>query len=215
MFRDESTKVMQKAQAQWQSETWESSSSSPVSSSSPDSTRSQQPIPEPTVPPPAAVTASKSRRRTAGRGLTLEIGPTAVDKAIRFYVERYVIGLPDEPRAGHELQGVKWVHSPRMRDIIAAVGMAGMSNITGDKEMSTLAKEHYGLALQQMAGAVRDVGSVELEIVMRTVVMMAMYEVRSFCAWFQRLVLILFRLLQGQMNRPVQRAYTSWELPLS
>ncbi|KAH6624605.1 hypothetical protein B0J18DRAFT_183739 [Chaetomium sp. MPI-SDFR-AT-0129] len=174
MFRDESTKVMQKAQAQWQSETWESSSSS---SSSPDSTRNQEPIPESTAPPPAAVTANDSRKPAVSRGLTLEIGPTAVDKAIRFFVDRYVIGLPDEPRAGHELQEVPWVHSPRIRDILAAVGMAGMSNLTGDKEMSTLAKHHYGLALQRMAGAVRDVGSVELEMVMRTVVMMAMYEV--------------------------------------
>lgn len=60
---------------------------------------------------------------------------------------------------------------------MAAVGMASMSNLNGDKEMNTLAKYHYGLALQSMASSVRDLGSLDIDIVLRVVVMMAMYEV--------------------------------------
>ncbi|KAK3295677.1 uncharacterized protein B0H64DRAFT_322315 [Chaetomium fimeti] len=117
------------------------------------------------------------RKTAAGKRLIKEICATPVDKGIQFYIEHYIIGLPDEPRAGHELRGIKWVHSRATRDIIAAVGLAGLSNLTGDKEMNTLSKHHYGLALHNMASSVRDMGSIELDLIMRTVVMMAMYEV--------------------------------------
>ena len=60
---------------------------------------------------------------------------------------------------------------------MAAVGMASLSNLTGDKEMNTMAKHHYGLALQNMASAVRNMASVDIDLVLRSVVMMAMYEV--------------------------------------
>ncbi|KAK4252077.1 hypothetical protein C7999DRAFT_10336 [Corynascus novoguineensis] len=109
--------------------------------------------------------------------LPKEVYASPVDKAIQFYLEHYVVGLPDEPREIHELKGVKWVHSRQTRDIMAAVGMASMSNLSGDKEMNTLAKYHYGLALQSMASSVRDLGSLDIDLVLRVVVMMAMYEV--------------------------------------
>lgn len=107
-----------------------------------------------------------------------EVCATPIDKAIQFYIEHYVIGLPDEPRIGQDLRGTKWIHSRETRDIMAAVGMAGLSNLTGDKEMSTLAKHHYGLALQNVSSSIRNPSRLELDIVMRAVVMMAMYEVR-------------------------------------
>jgi hypothetical protein len=185
MFRDESNKVMKKAHAQWGgasevSEQGDSSGSSP-DSASPSSARSRSSAPEATIPPPSTTVTTSSRKTSAGKRLIKEICATPVDKGIQFYIEHYVIGLPDEPRAGHELQGVKWVHSRATRDIIAAVGMAGLSNLTGDNEMGTLSRYHYGLALHNVASSVRDPKSLELDLVMRIVVMMAMYEVSYRC----------------------------------
>jgi hypothetical protein len=134
-------------------------------------------VPEAATPPSTTVAAAKGRRTNAEKRLAKEIIATPVDKAIQFYVEHYVLGLPDEPREGHELREIRWVHSRETRDIMAAVGMASLSNLTGDKEMNTLAKHHYGLALQTMASSVRNMASVDLDLVLRAVVMMAMYEV--------------------------------------
>lgn len=107
----------------------------------------------------------------------MELCATTVDKAIQFYIERYVIGLPDEPKAGQELQAQRWVHADATRGIMAAVGLAGLSNITGDKQMNTLARQHYGVALQNMSLSIRDVTRLDLEIALRAIVMMAMFEV--------------------------------------
>ena len=114
--------------------------------------------------------------------LTQEISASPFDKAVQFYLEHYVIGLPDEAKSGQELQGMRWVHSSLTRNIMAAVGLAGLSNLTGDKETNTLAKHHYGLALQNIASTVRNMsGEVDLDLTMRAVIMMAIYEVSSSC----------------------------------
>ncbi|KAK4156746.1 white-opaque regulator 1 [Chaetomidium leptoderma] len=179
MFRDESTKVMQKAHAQWGvaelSELGDSAASSPTSTP-PSSTRGRSLVPETATPRPTTL-ATRARKSPEGKRLVREICATPIDKAIQFYVEHYVIGLPDEPRVGQELQGTRWVHSPETRDIMAAVGLAALSNLTGDKEMDILAKHHYGLALQNMASTVRNIAGVDIDLVLRAVVMMAMYEV--------------------------------------
>ena len=102
MFRDESTKVMQKAHAQWgvgeSSEMGESSGSSPTPTS-PSSSRSRSQIPEATTPRSHSL-AARGYRTPDRRRLTKEIGVTPVDRAVKFYIDHYVIGLPDEPRAG-------------------------------------------------------------------------------------------------------------------
>jgi hypothetical protein len=124
-------------------------------------------------------TTRPRRKSPEERRLAREILPTPVDKAIQFYIEHYVIGLPDEARVGQELQGVRWLHAPSTREIMAAVGMAGLSNLTGDRQLSTRAKQHYGLALQNITSSIRDMAGLDLEVVLRAVVMMAMYEVSS------------------------------------
>ena len=184
MFRDESTKVIQKAQAQWgvaePSESGESSTSPPVAYS-PQSTGSRSWVSEAATRRPAALVA-QDWRSSEGARLTQEISASPFDKAIQFYLEHYVIGLPDEAKSGQELQGMRWVHSSLTRNIMAAVGLAGLSNLTGDKETNTLAKHHYGLALQNIASTVRNMsGEVDLDLTMRAVIMMAIYEVSSSC----------------------------------
>jgi hypothetical protein len=183
MFRDESTKVMQKAHAQWgvsESELGEASGSSPTSTASPTPTRNRSSMSEAPSPRPPTTFATRGRRKSPEeRQLAREIPPTPVDKAIQFYIEHYVIGLPDEAKVGQELQGLRWIHASGTQDIMAAVGMAGLSNLNGDRQLSILAKQHYGLALQNITSSIRDIAGLDLEIVLRSVVMMAVYEVSS------------------------------------
>ncbi|KAK3997350.1 hypothetical protein QBC44DRAFT_93408 [Cladorrhinum sp. PSN332] len=198
MFRDESSKVIKRAHAQWgvpaESEPGEPSGSSPTSSTSSSSSSSSSSPPS-SLSPVSARTAHSSqgfwsptstkplvkveKGRLPGQGLIKDIPASTVDKAIQFYIEHYVIGLPDEPRAGQELRGLQWVHAPATRNIMAAVGLAGLANINGDKEMDTLAGQHYGLALQKMSTSItgKDVSGLDLEVILRAVVMMAMFEV--------------------------------------
>lgn len=62
---------------------------------------------------------------------------------------------------------------------MAAVGLAGLSNLNGDKDMDTLAGQYYGVALQEISSSVasRNVSGLDMEVVIRAVVMMAMFEV--------------------------------------
>ncbi|GAB1320260.1 hypothetical protein MFIFM68171_10470 [Madurella fahalii] len=183
MFRDESTKVIQKAHAQWgvteASELGEPSSSSPPATS-PSAIRGRSSVSGAATSRSQYITRAGPKSPLGGppgRSLPRELSPTTVDKAIQFYLDHYVIGLPDEPKAGQELQTQRWVHADATRDIMAAVGLAGLSNITGDKQMNTLARQHYGSALQNISSSIRDVARLDLEIVLRSVVMMAMFEI--------------------------------------
>ncbi|KAL1843698.1 hypothetical protein VTJ49DRAFT_398 [Mycothermus thermophilus] len=183
MFRDESSKVMQKAHAQWgvsePSELGEASGTSPTTTASPVPIRSRSSGPGGAASPSSATLATKQRRRRSLEETQLppEIKETPVDKAIRFYIERYIIGLPDEPRTAKDLQGIRWIHSREMRNIMAAVGLAAMSNLSGDKAMNTLAKQHYGQVLQNIASSMKNIAALDLEVVLRAVVIMAVYEV--------------------------------------
>ncbi|KAK4230778.1 hypothetical protein QBC38DRAFT_451807 [Podospora fimiseda] len=200
MFRDESSKVIKRAHAQWglpaESEPGEPSRSSPTpsaSSSSSASSPSSSSSPS-SLSPVSAHTAHSSHgfgsptearplvkveRKPPVQNLIRDIPAAVVDKGIQFYLEHYVIGLPDEPRAGQELRGVQWVHAPATRNIMAAVGLAGLANLNGDKEMDTLAQQHYGMALQKMSTSIRgrDISGLDMEVILRAVVMMAMFEV--------------------------------------
>ncbi|KAK3333096.1 hypothetical protein B0T19DRAFT_116647 [Cercophora scortea] len=166
MFRDESAKVIQKAHALWGVP--EASGSGSGSDSSPTSTS------------PASPTHGRSsvgdRPRWKAQ-VPKEIYATKADQAVRFFIEHYLIGHPDEPKAGGELKGVKWLHSPTIRHSMAAVGLASLGNLRGDKDLHTLARQNYGLALQNMALSIKDIQASDLDVPMRTVVMLALYEV--------------------------------------
>ncbi|KAK4204442.1 hypothetical protein QBC40DRAFT_272857 [Triangularia verruculosa] len=197
MFRDESSKVIKRAHQQWgvpeTSEQGEGSRSSPTSSTS-SSSSSTSPTSTSTASPltwrrrnlvsesprsTSSVITFKRETPEVGYRVPKEISINAADRAIQFYIEHYVIGLPDEPKVGQELQGRRWVHSPATREIMAAVGLASLSNINGDKQLSTLSKQHYGRALQSISSSImaKHVPEIDLDVILRTVIMMAMYEV--------------------------------------
>ncbi|KAL2188436.1 hypothetical protein L209DRAFT_741537 [Thermothelomyces heterothallicus CBS 203.75] len=142
MFRDESTKVMQKAHAQ-----------RGVSEASPDifpGTRlagifTHINLSFNTESKP--IIGTGKRRKPVDDCRNGKPKDARGETAILFHIEHYVVGLPDESRAIHELQGVRRVHSHETRDVMAVAGLADLGNL--------------------------DI----IDIVLRIVVTMAMYEV--------------------------------------
>jgi len=58
-----------------------------------------------------------------------------------------------------------------------AVGLAGLSNLQGDKELNILARQKYGHALQHMASAIKSPQNMDLDSSMRGVILLSIYEV--------------------------------------
>ncbi|KAL3593898.1 hypothetical protein FPOAC2_08199 [Fusarium poae] len=221
MFRDESSKVIQKAHAQWGvgdsaseglsaqtsssslASSYASSASTHSSSSStslhagsassvtvgwptsPVSTPSQQTLP-PTPSSPSSsssfIVTKSSATNTAMSTFTqpprlpTPIDSSIEDQGIQFYVNRYLIGHPDEPRHPGDLTNTEWLWDPAVQDIMAAVGLASLSNLRGDSSMMTTARQKYGLALRQTGRLIQTSSMPDFEVTMRSVVMLAMFE---------------------------------------
>ena len=163
---------------------------------------------------------ARDRRSFEAHRLTQEIHASPLERGKQFYLHHYVIGLPDEARSGQELQGVNWLHANLTQDIMAAIGLAGLSNLTGDKETGTLAKHHYGLALQSIALTVRNMATADLDLLLRSVIMMAMYEVSCHSTTLRRAIFlcgspltttITTRSLEVGTRQAALREPTSWE----
>jgi hypothetical protein len=69
-----------------------------------------------------------------------------------------------------------WVGHPALQDIMAATGLAGLANLTANKEMMTMARQKYGSALRATGQVMQRVNTHPL-IIMRGVVMLALFEV--------------------------------------
>lgn len=207
MFRDESTKVMQKAHAQWgvpegsesatplvaaQSASYVLSPSAASSSSSTSSSGSEcaalspvsnrqpsisSPSSQQTQPSPAAST--QSFNSVISLPVTSSISPTLDDQGTQFYISRYILGHPDEPKTPEELNSTEWVWNPALRDIMVAVGLAGVSNLKADEEMMSIARQRYGSALRQTSQLIQSADAPSLDVTMRAVIMLAMFEVRN------------------------------------
>ncbi|KAF4456934.1 hypothetical protein F53441_1058 [Fusarium austroafricanum] len=229
MFRDESSKVIQKAHAQWgvgesseglSTQTSSSSLSSSYSSNastqassvsasssltsqhsysgptsvvssnksfkdgwptSPASTASQQ-TSSPTPPSPAPSSYHHTSSKTQPILIQPSRLPTPIDstleeQGVQFYVNRYLIGHPDEPRSPGDLPNTEWLWDPAVQDVMAAVGLASLSNLKGDPNMMTIARQKYGMALRQTGRLVQTSSMPDFEVTMRSVVMLAMFEV--------------------------------------
>lgn len=186
MFRDESAKVVQKAHAQWgmqdSSDGSEASGSSPTSTStstSPTSSLGGRTRSSFTESVSSGSPVSPEGSRLSMARVPKEIQPTAVDRAVQFYLEHFVIGLPDEAKAGQDLRQEPWVYSAVTRDTMAAVGLASQSNLTGDKELMVLARQQYGMALQGTAFGLQNIEGLDIGVYLRAIVMLGMFEVSS------------------------------------
>lgn len=196
MFRDESSKVMQKAHAQWGVEAAESSGSSSSSSSassssdspsppsstssvdlSPVSTRSDPSPPARSSRAAAAAAAAVVARRNVSPAAHY-MEPSWQDKGIRFFIDHFVIGLPDEAADVQSLGQQDWVFHRHMQNTMAAVGLAGMGNLRNDKQLMSNAHSTYGAALRDTGKALAAGTGGSYNFMIRSVLMLAMFEVR-------------------------------------
>lgn len=218
MFRDESSKVIQKAHAQWgvgdvppdtpqlqaASKSVASSSSSSVSSASsassssssssiapwatsPKSAATHRLLP-PTPPSPASSQFSSFQPSSAialppavvwPPRLPSPVDPSLEELGVQFYINRYLIGHPDEPRTAGDLVDLEWLWDPSLQDVMTAVGLASLSNLRGDKNLMTTARQRYGQALRRTGQVIQTPVTPSFEVTMRGVVMLAMFEVRA------------------------------------
>ncbi|SPQ22890.1 09059da5-dc3a-4f03-84c2-eebc443a451a [Thermothielavioides terrestris] len=122
MFRDESSKVMQKAHWQWgvpdASEPGGPCGFSPASTPASSTARSLSSSEAEAATTRIVAPAARGLKASKPSRLIMEICASPVEKAVQVYIEHYVISLPDEPTDGQELLEMKWVHSHETRDIM-------------------------------------------------------------------------------------------------
>ncbi|KAI0841674.1 hypothetical protein F5Y06DRAFT_293372 [Hypoxylon sp. FL0890] len=181
MFRDESSKVIQKAHAQWGSSgsPTEASGSSASASSSTSISASAW-----AHESPRSTSASESppaRTPLSPRGLVSTRVPKQVDpnmdqQGMQFYINRYLMNHPDSPKTRDEVAAY-FSNSDASQNVMIAVGLAGLSNLQGNKNMNLLARSKYVAALKQTGQLITSNDPAGLEERLRSVVTLALFEV--------------------------------------
>ncbi|KAI0014183.1 hypothetical protein F4779DRAFT_624892 [Xylariaceae sp. FL0662B] len=167
MFRDESSKVIQKAHAQWGSSVSPIDASQAISSSASSSDSS----------PPAAPATPRSLA-PAPATIHRKVDLNLEQRGLQFYVNRYLINHPDCPKTNEDIVAYTSSSDP-FRNVMIAVGLAGLSNLQGDQSLNMLARSKYVTALKQM-GQLLVTGAdnpATLPDRLRGIVTLAMFEV--------------------------------------
>jgi hypothetical protein len=177
MFRDENTKVMQRAHAQWgvggPSDSPDTPSASSASAGSP-LYGDGSPLPD---TPISRRSSSILQALVASPRIPKAIQPTIFEKGFQFYIDHYIIGYPQEPKSPGELQTAQWISAPAVADVMAAIGLSSLSNLTGDEEMDLAARQKYGLALRNTAKSIQNPAALDPRSAMKSVILLAMFEV--------------------------------------
>ncbi|KXJ97716.1 hypothetical protein Micbo1qcDRAFT_230297 [Microdochium bolleyi] len=180
MFRDESSKVIQKAHAQWGGSPLESS---PASSSSSSSSGSSS-------PPAAIENDTPTFEITPANGLVArhDLRPLAVDKSIspnlderglQFYITRYLMNHPDAP-VGPDGSVIYIPQNDVVQNVMIAVGLAGLGNLGSDKQLTTLSRQRYTMSLRETSSLITSTPRTDAATVgsvIRSIVTLALYEV--------------------------------------
>ncbi|KFA75226.1 hypothetical protein S40288_00178 [Stachybotrys chartarum IBT 40288] len=186
MFRDESSKVIQKAHAQWgvgdgpdellmtqETASTSSSLSSLGSHTSPSTSLS------PSSPPnhqAGLVAVSNSATVLPDTGHLFSMQPSMGEQGIKFFFTQYVLGHPDEPRTLEELRSTTTFSAPGLQDIMAAVGLASLGNLHDRPDLMVAARRHYGSALRLTRQAVLNDRAPSLDVTVRSIVTLAIFE---------------------------------------
>ncbi|KAJ1337464.1 RNA polymerase II-specific transcription factor-like protein [Microdochium nivale] len=179
MFRDESSKVIQKAHAQWGGSPVDSSSSSSSSSSSGSSsppTAVENDTPTFKIFP---VSRAVARQDLQSATVDMSISPNLDERGLQFYITRYLMNHPDAP-IGPDGSVIYVPQNDVVQNAMIAVGLAGLGNMGSDKHLTTLSRQRYTMSLRETSSLiastprtdVRTVGSV-----IRSIVTLALYEV--------------------------------------
>ncbi|KAI0976303.1 hypothetical protein F4678DRAFT_416609 [Xylaria arbuscula] len=176
IFRDESSKVIQKAHAQW------GTPGSPVDGNAESSSQSD-------TSPESTTTALLSRRipymQSALSGDSLaskiprRVEPNLDQRGLKFYIERYLLNHPDSPRTPEHINAY-FGDEDAMHNVMISVGLAGMSNLLGNKSMSLVARSKYVTALKQTGELIASASNRDHRTFMkplRSIVTLALFEV--------------------------------------
>ncbi|KIH88135.1 hypothetical protein SPBR_06856 [Sporothrix brasiliensis 5110] len=134
----------------------------------------------PEVSPTPAVTVNLSVEAQSALVKTMLKGPnpTLFDRGLQFYLDHYLYGHPESPpKSGVIEVDTPWILDPATRTIAAAVGMAGIANLKGDDQIQMLARDNYGIGLKMTAMTIDKPGLDTLNHVMRSIVLLAMFEI--------------------------------------
>ncbi|KAI1453603.1 hypothetical protein F4805DRAFT_362089 [Annulohypoxylon moriforme] len=179
MFRDESSKVIQKAHAQWGSSgspTDATGSSSLASSSSSTSIWTQEsPASTSTSDSPPADTPIATRDLTPAR-IPRKVDLNVDQQGMQFYINRYLMNHPDSPKTRDQVAEY-FSSADSAQNVMVAVGLAGMSNLLGNKNMNLLARSKYVTALKQTGQLIASNNPAGLIARLRSVVSLALFEV--------------------------------------
>ncbi|KAI1437746.1 hypothetical protein GGR50DRAFT_692012 [Xylaria sp. CBS 124048] len=187
MFRDESSKVIQKAHAQWgtpgspQGSADGDQKSPTISEKATASTTTTLPLnhrPSPTSSSAISSRSPSAMHKIAEPKLPPKIEPNLDQRGLKFYMERYLLNHPDSP-GDPELREVYFSNEEAMRNVMVAVGLAGMSNLLGNKSMNLVARSKYVAALKQTGQLITSVSRDYLTVVkpLRSIVTLALFEV--------------------------------------
>ena len=107
------------------------------------------------------------------------ISPTLEEQGFQFYVNRYLLGHPDEPKTWEDLRGYDWLWTPTLKDVSTALGLAGLSNLREDNELMIVARRQYGKALHTAGELIKSNNTPDIDLTSKLVVMLALFEVCS------------------------------------
>ncbi|KAI2612486.1 uncharacterized protein GGS25DRAFT_475557 [Hypoxylon fragiforme] len=173
MFRDESSKVIQKAHAQW------GSSSSPTDASESSASNSSPTWADDSsgsISDSPSLASPLSSRNVAPARIPNKIGLNVEQQGMQFYINRYLMNHPDSPRTRDEVAAY-FSDADAAQNVMIAVGLAGMSNLLGNKNMNLLARSKYVTALKQTGQLIASNNPAGLIARLRSVVSLALFEV--------------------------------------
>lgn len=115
------------------------------------------------------------------------IDPNLDDRGTQFYISRYLTDQPDGPKTHEELVSY-CASTDAMRNIVIAVGLAGLSNLRGDRDLSLYAREKYVMALRHtgqlvLSSQIRQ-DAMGFGLSVRSVITLALFEVSPVCATY-------------------------------
>ncbi|OTB04923.1 hypothetical protein M426DRAFT_57617 [Hypoxylon sp. CI-4A] len=180
MFRDESSKVIQKAHAQWGSSGGPDGVAGPSSAASSSSAAStwsnESPSPNSSSDSPPASTPIQSHHQLVPTKVPKKVFLNMEQQGMQFYINRYLMNHPDSPRTGDQVAEY-FASASVAQNVMLAVGLAGMSNLLGDKNMNLLSQTKYVEALKQTGQLIASNNPAGLIARLRSVVTLALFEV--------------------------------------
>jgi hypothetical protein len=111
--------------------------------------------------------------------LPKHLEPSVLEKGMQFYVDHYVLGYPQEVQSPADVQDAQWISTPDVVDMMAAVGLLGLSNLAGNPEMEIAARQKYGVVLRNTAKLLRNPAALAADprAAIRRVLLLTMFEV--------------------------------------